>query len=66
MATHSMIFAWRIPLTEKSGGLQYMGLQELAMTEATEYHFWQSLHTFTWSSEKKFICFQVNQVKTIN
>ena len=27
MATHSSIFAWRIPLTEEPGGLQTMGLQ---------------------------------------
>ena len=25
MATHSSIFAWRIPWTEESGGLQSMG-----------------------------------------
>ena len=27
MATHSSISAWRIPRTEKPGGLQSMGLQ---------------------------------------
>ena len=27
MATHSSIFAWRIPGTEKPGGLQSIGLQ---------------------------------------
>ena len=27
MATHSSILAWRIPQTEKPGGLQSMGLQ---------------------------------------
>ena len=27
MATHSSILAWRIPWTEKPGGLQSMGLQ---------------------------------------
>ena len=27
MATHSSIFAWRIPWTEKIGGLQSIGLQ---------------------------------------
>ena len=26
MATHSSIFAWRIPWTEEPGGLQSMGL----------------------------------------
>ena len=29
MATHSSILAWRIPWTEKSGGLQYTGLQRV-------------------------------------
>ena len=28
-ATHSSILAWRIPKTEKSGGLQSMGLQRV-------------------------------------
>ena len=27
MATHSSILAWKIPWTEKPGGLQSMGLQ---------------------------------------
>jgi len=27
MATHSSILAWRIPWTEESGGLQFMGSQ---------------------------------------
>ena len=27
MATHSSVFAWEIPWTEKSGGLQSMGRQ---------------------------------------
>ena len=29
MATHSSILAWRIPCTEKAGGLQSMGLQRV-------------------------------------
>ena len=29
MATHSSIIAWRIPWTEKPGGLQSMGLQRV-------------------------------------
>ena len=33
MATHSSIFAWRIPWTEEPGGLQPMGKQELDTTE---------------------------------
>ena len=33
MATCSSILAWRIPWTEKPGGLQSMGLQELDTIE---------------------------------
>ena len=29
MATHSSILAWRVPWTEESGGLQYMGSQRV-------------------------------------
>ena len=29
MATHSSILAWRIPWTEESGGLQFMGSQKV-------------------------------------
>ena len=32
MATHSSILAWRIPWTEKPGGLKSMGSQELDTT----------------------------------
>ena len=35
MATHSSILAWKIPWTEKPGGLQSMGSQELDTTERT-------------------------------
>ena len=34
MATHFHIFAWKIPWTEKPGGLQSMGLQSRARLEA--------------------------------
>ena len=33
MATHSSILAWRIPWTEKPGGLQSWGCKESDMTE---------------------------------
>ena len=33
MATHSSILSWRIPWTEKPGGLQSMGRKELDTTE---------------------------------
>ena len=29
MATHSSFLAWRIPWTEKPGGIQFMGLQRV-------------------------------------
>jgi len=29
MATHSSILAWKIPWTEKPGGLQFVGLQRV-------------------------------------
>ena len=32
MATHSSIFAWKIPWTKEPGGLQFMGSQESDMT----------------------------------
>ena len=33
ITTHTNILAWRIPWTERSGSLQFMGLQESDMTE---------------------------------
>ena len=37
MATHSRILAWRIPWTEKPGGLQSMGLQRDEDNLGTDY-----------------------------
>ena len=37
MATHSSILAWRIPWTEKHGGLQFIGHKELDVTEAAHH-----------------------------
>ena len=39
MATHSSILAWKIPWTEKPGGLQVHGVKELDMTEQLKLHF---------------------------
>ena len=36
MATHSIIFAWRIPWTEEPGGLQSMGLQRIRYDFTTQ------------------------------
>ena len=37
MTTHSGILAWRIPRTEKPGGLQFRGSNESDASEATEH-----------------------------
>ena len=42
MATHSSILAWRIPWTEKPGGLQSMGSQSPTQLSDYGFHF----HTF--------------------
>ena len=38
VATHSSIFAWKIPWTEEPGRLQSMGLQRLGHDLATDSH----------------------------
>ena len=50
MATHSSFLAWRIPWTEKAGGLQSMGLQRVGYDLATNifFHFswlWEGPHS---------------------
>ena len=42
MATHSSILAWKIPWTEKPGGLQSMGSQRIRH-DLVIAHKWQSL-----------------------
>ena len=42
MATHSSILAWRMPWTEKLGGLKYMGLQRVGHDWATEHTHMQT------------------------
>ena len=37
MATHPNILGWKIPWTEKSGGLQFMGLQRVRQNLETEH-----------------------------
>ena len=44
MAPHSSTLAWKIPWTEKPGGLQSMGRQGSDTTERLHYHF--SVFTF--------------------
>ena len=38
MATHSNIFAWRIPWTVEPGGLQSVGSQRVGHDRATHTH----------------------------
>ena len=45
MATHSSILAWRIPRTEKPGGLQSMGSQRVGHNWATNTHTHTHTHT---------------------
>ena len=45
MATHSSILAWRIPWTEKPGGLQSMGSQRVGYNQVTNTP--TSLSTFS-------------------
>ena len=51
MATHSSVFAWKIPWTEKPGGLQSMGLQRVGQDSATEH---------------KIVISEVNTVKVLS
>ena len=39
MATHSSTLAWKVPWREETGGLQFMGLLKLGMTERLYFHF---------------------------
>ena len=49
MATHSSILAWRMPWTEETGGLQFMGLQRVRhdwLTQTFDFKFYL-YHNFT-------------------
>ena len=41
-ATHSSIFAWRIPWTEESGGLTVHGVTK-SQTRLSDFHFLNTL-----------------------
>ena len=43
MATHCSILAWKIPWTEESGGLQFMGLQRVGHDLVTEEQQWEMI-----------------------
>ena len=38
MATHSSMFVWKIPWTEKPDGLQSLGAQDLDTTQRLNHH----------------------------
>ena len=44
MATHSSIFAWRIPWTEEPGGLQTVRVQRVEHNLASKQWRWDSNH----------------------
>ena len=57
MATHSSILAWRIPRTEKPGGLQSTGSQRVRYSLVTKNRNKQINRVFFWQIEKKrFMC----------
>ena len=51
IATHSRILAWRIPWTDKPGGLQSMGSQRVR-------HDWDTKHTHIYIKFDKFYFFR--------
>ena len=55
MATHSIILAQKIPLTEESGRLQSMGLQRARYNWATEHTIHTHTHTHTHNKENNHI-----------
>ena len=46
MVTHSSILAWRIPWTEKPGGLQSMGLQRVRQNRAQHAESHRSVYVY--------------------
>ena len=54
MATHSSIFAWRIPWTEESDRLQYMGSQRIRHDLVTNTLF--SIYIIAITPEVRKLC----------
>ena len=48
MAPHSTILAWRIPRTEKPGGLQSMGSQRVGHDQGTEHRHLKQMLQRSW------------------
>ena len=60
MATHASILPWKIPWTEESGGLLFMGSQRVRHNHTcAKMHYWDNLivnRKWGWSKETKVIC----------
>ena len=56
MATHSSIFAWRIPQTEEPGELQSMGSQRGVHDWTSHTHTHVHIHTHTQYDYKCRVC----------
>ena len=57
LATHSSVFAWRIPWTEEPGGLQSMGSQRVrhdCMTEHAHTGFIRNKHLWCFGNRATF------------
>ena len=68
MATHSNILAWKIPWTEKFGGLQCMELQRVGHDwDSAKYplYIMQSVHTMFLVNKLKYI-YVLNTIKKKN
>ena len=55
MATHFSILAWKIPWTEESGGVQFMGRKESDTTEHMGYmlSLWNKMGFFLYHFNEK-------------
>ena len=57
MATHSSVLAWRIPWTEKPGGLQSMGWQQSDMIQRLNHHHQELVKGIPkWRRSKESAC----------
>ena len=60
MATHSSILAWRIPWTEKPGGLQAMGSQRVRRDQVTDTHTHRGIRNVPSSVGRQKTCTIIN------
>ena len=65
METHSSTLTWKIPWTEKPGGLQSMGSQKVGHNSVTNTHIYKVVETRTIQS-KYFPHFCLNSLSGIH